>query len=162
MAARLTLPFLPPSALILPPFRYLWALPTTTPGLLLAALARATGGAARRVDGVVEAHGGAVGWLLARVPIDGGAGAMTLGHVVIGQDERALERSRAHERVHVRQAERWGVLFYPAYAASSGWAWLRGGDVYLDNRFEREAYAEADRIVRADLTGWRWQRDRVA
>ena len=141
-------------------FRYLWALPTTAPGLLLAALARATGGAVRVVDGVVEAEGGAVGWMLRRVPVEGGAGAMTLGHVVVGRDKRALETSRAHERVHVRQAERWGPLFFPAYAAASGWAWLRGGDAYLDNAFEREAYAEADFIVRADLTGWRWSADR--
>lgn len=153
-----------PSTLNLLPLRYLWALPTTAPGLLLAVLARTTGGRWTVVDGVLEAHGGAVGWLLRRVPVEGGAGAMTLGHVVVARDARALEASRMHERVHVRQAERWGVLFYPAYAAASGWAWLRGGDVYLDNRFEREAYAEADFVVREPLAGWRWQRrrDRMA
>lgn len=145
------------------PLAYLWALPTTAPGLVLAALARATGGRVQRVDGTLEACGGAVGWLLARVPIEGGAGAMTLGHVVVGRDARALDRCRAHERVHVRQAERWGPLFLPAYAVASGWAWLRGGDAYLDNAFEREAYAEADLVARTRLDGWRWQtRDRTA
>lgn len=138
--------------------RYLWALPTTAPGLVLALAARATGGRVAVVDGVVEAHGGAAGWLLARVPVEGGAGAMTLGHVIVGRDARSLDRCRAHEHVHVRQAECWGPLFFPAYGAASALAWLRGGDAYLDNAFEREAYATADLAFRPPLDGWRWQK----
>jgi hypothetical protein len=65
---------------------------------------------------------------------------MTLGHVVIGRNEACLDRSRAHERVHVRQCERWGPLFIPAYALASGVVLLRGGRPYLDNPFEREAF----------------------
>jgi hypothetical protein len=42
--------------------------------------------------------------------------------------------------VHVRQYERWGVLFFPLYAASSLWQLARGRDPYRDNRFEREAF----------------------
>ena len=64
---------------------------------------------------------------------------MTLGHVVLGRDQASLDRSRAHERVHVRQAERWGPLFLPAYLAASVWSLLRGRHYYQDNCFEREA-----------------------
>jgi hypothetical protein len=61
-------------------------------------------------------------------------------HIVVGCDIHCLERTRRHERVHVRQVERWGPLFIPAYFTASLIARLRGGDAYLDNCFEREAY----------------------
>lgn len=41
-----------------------------------------------------------------------------------------------HELVHVRQFERWGPLFVPAYAIASIVARARGGRAYADNRFE--------------------------
>ena len=65
---------------------------------------------------------------------------MTLGHVVLGRDREALEWSRAHERVHVRQCERWGPFFLPAYGVASLIAMSRGERAYRDNAFEREAY----------------------
>ena len=120
--------------------RYLWASPNTAIGLSLATLARLTGGKVRVVDGVVEACGGTLAPLLRAVPIRGGARAMTIGHVVIGRDREALDDTRDHERVHVRQYERWGPLFLPAYFASSAWLLLGGRDPYRDNPFEREAY----------------------
>ena len=96
------------------------------------------------VDGVVEAHGPALAWLLLRLTlIPGGAAAVTLGHVVIARDSLALEWSRAHERVHVRQCETWGPLFVPAYLSASLWATLRGGNFYFDNPFEVEAFHAA-------------------
>ena len=52
-------------------------------------------------------------------------------------------RARDHEHVHVRQYERWGPFMLPAYFLSSFLAWRRGGDYYLDNRFEREAYGQS-------------------
>ena len=61
------------------------------------------------------------------------AHAMTLGHVVLGRDADCLERTRAHERVHVRQTERLGALFPFAYLDSSAWALLRGRHYYRDN-----------------------------
>ena len=64
---------------------------------------------------------------------------MTLGHVVIARDARALELTRAHERVHVRQYESWGPLFVPAYLLAGVFAVLGGGHRYFDNLFEREA-----------------------
>ncbi len=69
---------------------------------------------------------------------------MTLGHVVLARTRDDLESTREHERIHVGQYERWGPLFVPAYFLASGLAWLRGGDSYLDNRFERQAYGITD------------------
>ena len=118
--------------------------PNTLIGLALALLAVATGGRVRVVRGVVEAHGGAAAWLLRRaVPLGGGASAITFGHVVLGRDQACLDRTREHERVHVRQYERWGPLFLPAYGLASLLAWRRGGDPYRDNRFEAEAFRDA-------------------
>lgn len=121
---------------------YLWTLPTSAVGLVLAALALVSGGRARSVSGVLEVHGGLAAWLLRYATIlPGGAAAITLGHVVAAVDAAALERTRTHERVHVRQAERWGPLFIPAYLLASAWCWLRRRDAYRDNPFEREAFA---------------------
>ena len=121
--------------------KYVWAGPNTLIGLLLALFCQTTGGRVRIVDGVVEAAGGALPPLL-RFAIAGGSGAaaMTLGHVVIAVNQRTMERSRVHERVHVRQYERWGPLFVPAYFLASAAAKIRGHNAYYDNRFEREAY----------------------
>jgi hypothetical protein len=124
---------------------YLWTLPTTCVGLLLAPLALLSGGKLRIVDGVLEIQGPLVAFFLRRcVPIPGGASAMTLGHVVIGRDQHCLDSSRDHERVHVRQCERWGPLFIPVYLLASLMVKLRGGDAYRDNPFEREAYNADD------------------
>lgn len=119
--------------------RYLWAGPTTLIGIVLAVASLRRGGVAI-VDGVIEAHSPFLQRALASLtPLGCGADAMTLGHVVIGRDARALELNRAHERVHVRQYESWGPLFVPAYLLAGVWALLKGGHPYFDNRFEREA-----------------------
>jgi hypothetical protein len=119
-----------------------WALPYSIIGLVLTAAALVTGGRAARVGGVLESHGGAASFMLRRlVPLRGGASAMTLGHVVVGRDPGCLERSRAHERVHVRQYEQWGPFFLPAYVTASLVAAVRGRHYYRDNHFEREARA---------------------
>lgn len=121
-------------------FAYVWALPNTLLGLIGASLALREGEIAV-VDGVVEAHGPRLRWLLERAsPFGGGIAAVTFGHVVLGADRRALELTRAHERVHVAQYERWGPLFIPAYLAAGLWAFMRGGHPYFDNWFEVEAY----------------------
>lgn len=119
---------------------YVWASPVTLLGLAPTALALATGGRARRVRGVLEVHGGALTRLLSLrrgFQIE----AITLGHVVLGVTGQALELTREHERIHVRQTERWGPAFPIAYLAVSAWLWARGRDPYRDNPFEREAYA---------------------
>ncbi len=104
---------------------YLWAAPNSLLGLLLGAAGRLGGGRILLKDGVVEIDGRALRWLLARAPLaPAGVAAITLGHVVLGRSALCLDRCRAHELVHVRQYERWGPLFLPAYAASSLWQWL--------------------------------------
>jgi hypothetical protein len=124
---------------------YTWALPTTAAGLLFVPLALLSrGGGGRVVDGVLELHGGAISFFLRHCTLlRGGASAMTLGHVVLGRDEQLLELTRNHERVHVRQCERWGPLFIPAYLLASLVVLVRGGRPYEDNPFEREAYGRA-------------------
>ena len=93
------------------------------------------------VGGVIEIHSAFIARFLEKaVLMPGGAAAMTLGHVVIGRNADCLNRSRAHERIHVRQCERWGPFFIPAYLLASLIACLRGLDPYLDNWFEREAF----------------------
>lgn len=127
-------------------WRYLWAAPSTVIGLAVVLLASRRA-RVRVVDGVIEAHGSAIAWALTHLTVlAGGASALTLGHVVIGCDAEALQRTRVHERVHVRQYEQWGPLFLPAYLAASAWAIASGGHFYLDNWFERQAFcAEAAR-----------------
>jgi hypothetical protein len=120
--------------------RIAWASPWTLLGLLLGVAGLATGGRGRRGPGILEFHGGAVRWLLARIP--GPACAMTWGHVGLGQTEAALDLSPEHELVHVRQYERWGPLFVPAYFTCSLLLWCAGRDPYRDNPFEREAFGD--------------------
>jgi hypothetical protein len=124
-------------------FIYLWALPATLVGLIFVPLAWVSGGKVQVVDGVIEVWGGLTTQFLNHGTLIGSAGAMTLGHVVLAQDEVSLIGSRRHERGHVAQYERWGPLMIPLYLLSSACARLRGGDFYWDNRFEREAYAKA-------------------
>ncbi|HVR06756.1 MAG TPA: hypothetical protein VMW75_01810 [Thermoanaerobaculia bacterium] len=116
---------------------YVWAGPTSLLGLAAALLTVSSGGRAALSQGVLEAWGGFARCLLRATPIR--AQAITLGHVVLGWDRASLDRSRAHELVHVRQAERWGPLFLPAYLVASAWALLCGGHYYWDNCFERDA-----------------------
>ena len=122
--------------------RLIWVLPVTLLGLLVALLVCVTGGAVSRKEGVLEAAGGWPAWVLRRgFPFSGSVAAITLGHVVVGVSVEALAATRVHERVHVRQFEQWGVLFLLAYPLAGIVAWIRGGDPYRDNRFEREARA---------------------
>jgi hypothetical protein len=128
--------------LALRPLAYIWALPTTLVGLLFVPESFLSGGV-RLVDGVLEVHGRMTRFYLTHCTfLRGGAVAMTLGHVVIARDKSLLEKTRAHERVHVRQCERWGPLFIPAYLCMSAFVWLRGLRAYEDNPFEREAFGE--------------------
>jgi hypothetical protein len=115
---------------------YLWASPNTLLGLLCG-----IGGHFALVDGVIEIHGPVAKFVLNKLGPVGGASAMTLGHVVIGQDQHALDWTRSRERIHVRQYETFGPFFIPVYFALSFHAWRTGLDYYRDNLFEVEAYS---------------------
>jgi hypothetical protein len=118
----------------------LWAAPCSLVGLVFAMLALACGGRLRCHEGTLEATLDRHGRLARRCPFR----AIALGHVIVAITAHDLNRSRAHERVHVRQYERWGLLFFPAYAASSLWQWVRGRRPYWDNAFEVDARARSE------------------
>ena len=122
--------------------RYGWASPCTVVGLCLCAPAFLFGAKARVVDGVIEVAlsphkmPAAVQRIL---PFT----AITFGHMVLGVSEQELDRLRTHEQAHVRQYERWGILFFAAYPTASLWQWLAGRRPYMDNGFEVQAREEA-------------------
>lgn len=125
--------------------RYLWALPATVVGLLFAAIAMCGGATLQPVEGALEVAGGRLLRGILTLPSSVRFIAITFGHVIIGVDHAVLSSARAHEHVHVQQYERWGVLFFPIYLASSIIQLLRGRHFYSDNVFEREACAKARR-----------------
>ncbi|MFN6127418.1 MAG: hypothetical protein ACK6DC_23955 [Planctomycetota bacterium] len=94
--------------------------------------------------GTIGIVGPGVQRLLALAPIRGGAAALTLGHTILAISESAFHETWEHEMVHVRQYERWGVLFVPAYLLSGCWQWLHGRDAYWDNPFEIEARSQPE------------------
>ena len=122
------------------PLGYTWALPNTLLGACFLPLALVSGGGVRFERGAMEIHGGFAKWFLRRIAR--GASAMTLGHVILGQDRGCLDWTRNHEHVHVAQYTRWGPFFLPAYALSSFLCWRKGLNPYLDNRFEKPAFKQ--------------------
>ncbi len=120
---------------------YAWAGPNSVLGLAAGLAVLALGGRVQRHSGALEFHGGLCGRLAASLPGRLRFGAITLGHVIVGADAAQLAALRAHEQVHVRQYERWGPFFLPAYAVSSAWQLLRGRRPHADNAFERQARA---------------------
>jgi hypothetical protein len=126
---------------------WLWALPLTLCGLPLwlcmrifkpnRALAQLNiAGAAP----VFIAYGAPAAWLL-KHHFYGEMDAMAVGCCVFARDAEALQRTMAHELVHVEQAMHWGLLFPLAYIVCSAWAAATGRHVYADNYFERQANA---------------------
>jgi hypothetical protein len=119
--------------------RFLWAAPCSLLGLLMGVAMLLAGGRMRWVDGALECcleQGALAAWLQRHQPFS----AITLGHVIIALQTEDLQRLHAHERVHVKQFERWGALMLLAYPAASVWAWWQGDDPYFANCFELEAY----------------------
>jgi hypothetical protein len=120
--------------------RLLWAAPCSALGLLIGAAVLLAGGRMRWVNGALECclagDSALAKWLQRHQPF----AAITLGHVIVALHAGHLQRLHAHERVHVKQFERWGALMLLAYLAASLWAWLKGQDPYFANCFEREAY----------------------
>ena len=120
-----------------------WASPWTLFGLLNGGLALLSGGHCQRSGRVLEFWGGWAAVFLRTFPLLRGASAVTFGHTILARDRDALDAGRRHELVHVRQYERWGPLFVPAYLLSWLLLWLCGKNAYFDNPFEREAFDEA-------------------
>jgi hypothetical protein len=120
--------------------RLLWAAPCSLLGILLGIAAVLLGGRMRWVDGALECSL-LEGTLADRLQRHQPFAAITLGHVIFALQEEDLRRWHAHERVHVKQFEHWGLLMLLAYPVASAWAGLRGQDMYRENYFERQAYA---------------------
>ena len=116
---------------------YLWVAPVTLFGLFLALIAYWLGASVKRRFGVLEVAGNT------RTPIlrsiSSRFEAITLGHVILGRNHGTLSRYRSHEHMHVRQYERWGLLFPVLYVLASFKALLTGKRFYWDNVFELEA-----------------------
>jgi hypothetical protein len=120
---------------------YLWVSPVTLFGLAFALLAYLLGASVKRRYGVLEVAGNT------RTPIlrsiSSRFEAITIGHVILGRNHGTLTRYRSHEHVHVRQYERWGLLFPVLYVLASFKALLTGKRFYWDNVFEVEARKKA-------------------
>lgn len=123
---------------------YAWTLPNTLIGLACGIFLLAFRGKTRLRSGCIEFYGSPISRLLAMLPIGKGGAAITFGHVILGSNPFVLDRVRVHEHVHVRQYEKWGPFFIPAYLACSAWLWFRGRRPYWENPFEVEAYAASD------------------
>ena len=119
---------------------YAWAGPNSLVGLAAGLVILVFGGAARRIQGAIEFSGGTIGAAFASRVRRFRFKAITFGHVILGTSEGELAAAREHEHVHVRQYERWGPFFLPAYVASSAWQLISGGHFYRDNYFERQAF----------------------
>lgn len=121
--------------------RYLWVFPASVIGICLTVAALILGARARLHTGVLEVslrpRAAWLGSLLSRLPFS----AITFGHVVLARSEIEQDWLRTHERVHVAQYERWGVLFLLAYPAESLTQLALGRHPYRDNRFEVSARA---------------------
>ena len=124
--------------------KIIWASPYTLIGLCIGMIGICTGGHMRVQGRVIEFYGGAVKWLLHRLPDGQYKLAITLGHTILGQTDAALDISHDHEMVHVRQYERWGPFMGPAYLICMLVLWFMGRRPYRDNPFERQAYDETD------------------
>ena len=128
---------------IFKPLFVLWTLPNTILGCVFGVVGLAFGGKVQIKRGAIEFYSGGTKWIMQHLLPNGQfVLAITLGHSILGQTEAALDISRDHEHVHVRQYERWGPLFIPAYFIASFIAWMQGKDPYRGNSFEVEAYGQ--------------------
>lgn len=117
---------------------YVWALPTTLIGLVLAFGGLAIPYAFRR--GALIFRAGDVGpW---RWWANAGWAGITFGGVIIVRDWWFFSHDGPlmdHELRHFAQARLFGPLFLPLYGLGALYAWLKGGDIHDDNPFEQDA-----------------------
>jgi hypothetical protein len=123
--------------------KIIWAAPWSLFGLGIGVLGLISGGRIRRKGRILEIWGGCLPKILRVFPFYSGSPVATFGHVVLGRTDCYLDACREHQMVHVRQYERWGVLFVPAYLI----CWLVllfwGKRPYYDNPFEQQAFNES-------------------
>ena len=119
-------------------FCRVWATPSSLLGLIFGLVGVLFGDRCQYREGCLEFYGGLLNPVFNWLPND--VVAMTLGHIILSRSRNALNHCRTHEHVHVRQYEKWGPLFLPAYLTSSIYLWVVGRDPYRDNPFEKEAY----------------------
>ena len=119
--------------------KLLWASPCSAIGLTLASLILLAGGKSRWTSGALEVTYreclSDCGKRARMLPFRG----IVFGHVILAVTSEELSSIGPHERVHVEQYERWGLLFFVAYGASSLWQLLHARDPYWDNHFEIQA-----------------------
>jgi hypothetical protein len=126
---------------------YVWALPVTILGLMLAMLfTRLESVDEEGILHFVVQPGGPLDWYMRHFHI----AAFTIGAVVTysGADGPRQIRLVRHERAHVMQTLVLGPLFLPLYGLASLWQLARGGHPYHDNWFEVRARA-------AEVPGYR-------
>jgi hypothetical protein len=119
--------------------RYAWASPCSFVGLLLLLAGFFSGASVRVVAGVIEVAGGRISSWVSRLPRCLQFSVITFGHVILADTCTSLVCHRVHEQVHVRQYEKWGILFFPLYCGSCLIQLLCGRNPYSDNHFERQA-----------------------
>ena len=117
-----------------------WASPWSLGGLAVGVAGILTGGGMRRRGPILEFWGGILPLFLKYFPFIAGSPVATFGHVVLGRCPRRLDACRPHQLIHVKQYERWGPLFVPAYLTWWFLLWCGGKRPYYDNPFEREAF----------------------
>lgn len=117
--------------------KYIWTSPNTLIGLLLAIISLPGSTSAKWNDGIFELTGGCIGKAISHWPLS--ASAITIGHVIIANDEGLLILSRRHELIHVKQFEVWGPIMIPAYMVASVIAIICGKHPYKENYFEKQA-----------------------
>ena len=118
---------------------YLWPSPYTLLGLLVYLIPIRGSRSLIVHRGTIGVFGPAVERLLVRAPVLGGAAAMTFGHAILARDKETFIETWNHERVHVDQYQRCGLLFVPMYLGVGLLLKLQRKDPYWDNPFEIEA-----------------------
>lgn len=126
---------------------WLWALPVSIVGELVAALCRCRpvetiGGSWDDPIEYVARRDGFLAWWFRRRDF----GAFTLGDVIIYRDLDALSSPtlRAHELRHVQQYRRLGIFFFVVYQLCSLLALVMGRDAYRENWLEMDARLAAN------------------
>jgi hypothetical protein len=120
-------------------WRYLWPGAFTLLALAVCGLVLPWGVQARRQDHSIALYGRGIAILLSILVPWMRAAGLTIGHTVLYRTEADATALHAHEIVHVRQWEHWGLVFPIAYFTASLLAFARGQHYYFDNAFEREA-----------------------